>query len=452
MKSMKKLILLGFLACELAMPLNNFGMEFFNAFVEKFYQPIDTRRVGTGLGKFGGCPSYVIYDIAQKLHDKDVVHWMNTSSEFRSILQDELIKRWGLSWYWQVNNFTFVPLELILPDSIFYKKEGQKTVESIKFSPDGNYFVTAPDPILWKIKSNIVWKTEESDAGGVKFHKGYKEISAEIIKEFLAKPRWAVVDLQFSPNGQIIAGVYGDQIIFLWNGQTGEFINSNSVNNDRYVNGLVFSPNSESLAFGSSDLMAHDKAIEIWDLSKNKVKQIITIPNKCHPWLKAYFPDGNMLLAECLCEREEGCSAIELWGIKEKTKYILWCKCYTHYLTSMALSSDGTKLVAGFPSGEVLFWDLGGLVEKIKCCAEIKPTCLHKFDGHVRSVTVSPDGTIVAFASRDEIIMQEVSTRKIIQRLSGTGPLAFSPDGKMLAARFKNRIGLWQVVSEIHDQ
>ncbi len=444
--AMKKLILLGFLTGGLAMPLDNFGMQFFNALKEKIY-PIDTRRVGTVLGRFQGCSPYVIHDIAQKLPDEDVVHWMNTSSAFRSILQDELIERWGLSWYWRENKFTFVPLDPLLPDG--RKPRGSK---SITFSPAGNYIITNSASLLLRLKPHVMWKLEESDALGEKFHAKYVETSAEIITKLHPKPGEYV----FSPDGQLIADSR-DCEISLWNGKTGEVIDTIDCGSDDNPNicltDLVFSPDSQFLAIGYSD-----DCIEIWDLLKHEVKS--TVQNACC-WIRAIkFLYGGGIFVSLFWDfdyhNSRRYSRIKFWNVEDGNQ-IFELESPEKDVLSMDVSPDGTKLVVAGGEhgrkGQVWLWDISGIDKKSKSnCVNCQPIRLYQSDDSVHSAIFSPDGTIVAFASRDEIILKEVSTNKIIQRLPGTGDLAFSSDGKMLAANYKDNVGLWQVPQRYHDE
>ncbi len=472
--AMKKLIVLVFLTGGLAMPLNNFGMQLFNALKENFFPKIDTRRVGTVLGRFQGCSPYIIYDIAQKLRDEDVVHWMNTSSAFRSILQDELIKRWGLAWYWRVNKFTFVPFKpLLLPDG-----RKPREIESITFSPDCGYIATGPEPLVWKTKPQIVWKLEEFNAPGEKFHKKFLETSAEIIKELMIAPYKDVYDLQFVSNSKLIGWAYDDHILF-WEGQADPCMSTINYakknNHEEHIYSLVFAPSSGLFALGRCD-----HSIEIWDLSKREVK--LTIPNAYYGGPIKFLSGGKILVSPFRYYLRpysgDYWTAINFWNV-EDGKLIFQLKCPEDYITSIDVSPDHTKLIVAVWSGSVWLWDISGIDEKNESyyaniqsssrhkevsrsfwdknyqsdCANNQPVLLEKSGGRVRSAIFSPDGTIVAFAPRDgEIIVQEVATSKIIQQLPGTGHLAFSPDGKMLAVACKDIVGLWQVVSDIHDQ
>jgi len=138
-----------------------------------------------------------------------------------------------------------------------------------------------------------------------------------------------------------------------------------------------------------------------------------------------------------------GDGTIEIWDVLTRT---MWISCQGHasYVTSVAFSPDGSKVVSGSGDFTVRLWD----VQTGKAIGQ-------PFTGHTQgviSVAFSPDGSKVVSGSGDSTIrLWDVQTGKAIGQpftghTQGVISVAFSPDGNMVVSgSLDNKIRLWDV-------
>jgi WD40 repeat protein len=105
---------------------------------------------------------------------------------------------------------------------------------------------------------------------------------------------------------------------------------------------------------------------------------------------------------------------------------------------AVALSSDGSRVVACGMEGQVFHWKLGSPAER-----------LIGHTGNVYAVVFSPDGSQIATASQDGTVRLWHAESRVARVLSFERPvkrLAFSPDGKTLAAGDEGgTVRLWPI-------
>lgn len=106
------------------------------------------------------------------------------------------------------------------------------------------------------------------------------------------------------------------------------------------------------------------------------------------------------------------------------------------WLTAVALSPDG-KTLAGtrFVSGDVYFWDMASGKRRHHWTGD-------RTDPFNSDVAFSPDGRVLAVTDGEHILLRELSTGRVRQRVAGRAPLAFSPDGKTLVCGSDGVTGL----------
>jgi WD40 repeat protein len=113
---------------------------------------------------------------------------------------------------------------------------------------------------------------------------------------------------------------------------------------------------------------------------------------------------------------------------------------HERFVTAVAFSPDGKRVVSGSEDDTVRVWD----AERGKCLLTLK--------GHTDDVTtlsVSPDGKRIATGSEDKSVkLWDAATGDEVQSIQTTdavASLAFAPDGKRLAAGCGKAVIVWEV-------
>jgi WD40 repeat protein len=242
--------------------------------------------------------------------------------------------------------------------------------------------------------------------------------------------------LAFSPDARLLASAseqgVRDCAIRLWDARTGREKLRFSLE-ARWLRSLVFTPRGDFLISCASD-----GVIRFWDVATQEEKRRILNPGGPYIALSA---DGSVLAAHGYLKSE-----VRLY--RTGTGELLRTLDCGSSVRTVALSPDGRTLATAL-SRTVRFWD-------VATGREIRPRPGH--DQEVLSVRFSPDGKTVASRSADQTVRLWSPTTGRQQRalslgngpgplgtsgsLAGTiitsgsvaGTLAFSPDGRTLAA------------------
>jgi RNA polymerase sigma factor (sigma-70 family) len=188
------------------------------------------------------------------------------------------------------------------------------------------------------------------------------------------------------------------------------------------VSTCAWSPDGKTLAAGSVSFPS-ENSITLFDTSTGKPFRQLHDHN--HPITSlAYSPDGQILASGSQ-------AGIALWDLASR-KLVRMFSCKPGKFTqvwSLAFTPDGKGLVSAGEDARVRLWDPA-------TGKEIRQFTGHEFD--VRCAVLSPDGQTLASAADKEIRLWETATGKLIHRLTGQQQkiraLAFSPDGKLLAS------------------
>jgi WD40 repeat protein len=179
----------------------------------------------------------------------------------------------------------------------------------------------------------------------------------------------------------------------------------------------------------------------LWRLRQHSGARFTLLGHRNEVWGAAYSPDGRML-ATSSADR-----TVRLWDLATKRTLAI-LKGHTGTVRALAFSPDGKRLATAGEDRTVRLWDLPSR----RLAATLR--------GHtdwIERIAFSPDGKLLASASDDETVkLWDVASRRLAVTLrahrggasGGVSGVAFSPDGKWLASGgFDNTIKLWDVAS-----
>ncbi len=266
-----------------------------------------------------------------------------------------------------------------------------------------------------------------------------------------------------NPDGTRIASASEDNAVQLWDAASGREIGKLR-GHGRFVTDVAFSPDGRRIASSSED-----GTVKIWDDAEAMPSRTIAHPGWISPTL--FFPDATTIATACRP------GVIQLWDA-ETGRLIRALPGNSRDTTSLAISPDGGRIASNTSAGTIQLWDAGtGRLIRALRGHEGKTNCVAFHpggrrlasagkDGTVRewdtetgemnrvlrspqgiaiSAVYSPDGTRIASAFTDGTVRvwdlgdgHEALrlTCETFERLVGLAAniLAFSPDGRMLAA------------------
>jgi WD40 repeat protein/tRNA A-37 threonylcarbamoyl transferase component Bud32 len=181
------------------------------------------------------------------------------------------------------------------------------------------------------------------------------------------------------------------------------------------LNAVAVSPDGRTLASAGED-----RVVKLWDLASRRVVHSLTAHTATVCGL-AFSPDGRVLASGS----RDG--TIVLWDVSGGTELRALHGDADSFLR-VQFRPDGRTVAAGGQGGLVRLWDAASGKEG-------EPLDWHT--GVVRCVAYSRDGTLLASGGEDRTVclhdLGHGSTR-IFKAPAGVNDLAFSPDGRTLAA------------------
>ena len=283
---------------------------------------------------------------------------------------------------------------------------GKGTIQQVAYSPDGSQIAVASSIGIYLYNSRTL-EEEAHHADDV-----------------------YIQSIAWSPDGKRLASGSYDNIIILWDADSGESLQTLK-GHTNYVFSVAWSPDGKRLASGS-----YDKAIILWDADNGERLQTLEGHSTGVASI-AWSPDGKRLMSGSYD------NTIILWDA-DSGESLQTLEGHTSGVSSVAWSPDGKRLASGSDDNTVILWDADNGKR------------LQTLEGHttgVSSVAWSPDGKRLASGSWDNtIILWDADSGERLQSLeghiSGVSSVAWSPDGKrLMSGSYDNTIILWDADS-----
>jgi WD40 repeat protein/uncharacterized caspase-like protein len=243
-----------------------------------------------------------------------------------------------------------------------------RRVLALSFSSCGDKFVSAGDDgriCLWDKSGNLI-----------------KEIFHKICRSERPFEQSCWVDsVQFSPDGEVIVGGFGDGEIMMWD-KYGNLIRELEKIHHSHIHSISFCVSGESFITGG-----FDGTVRLWNKLGDPISQKFSVQHEGLTAVKL-SPDGQ-IIASCGFDY-----SIRLWD-KDGNELCPALEGHSNWVNSISFSPDGQTILSGSEDNSIRLWNRYGNPIGDK---------LEGHFGRVKSVAFSPDGKTIVTGSGDNTI------------------------------------------------
>ena len=230
-----------------------------------------------------------------------------------------------------------------------------------------------------------------------------------------------------SPDGKSLASGNYDNLVLIWDAETGEQLRQFKGHSDHVVS-VAFSPDGNRIASGS-----YDGTIRIWNVVSGKQLRSLD-PRVGKIYSVAFSPDGKLLASG----HNDG--DIKVWDAASG-RLLHSEKANNYGVYFLVFTPDGTRVLSTGADAKVRVWDLGGKKELTSFGEGYSSLCC---------VAISPDGRTAAAGGSDNIVrLWDVASGSLLGKLEHADwiqSIVFSPDGSELASGANDKtVKVWSL-------